>query len=664
MSSPDVAVQAPLLRTPHHMDEDDHREPEAYESNGDDAATLLHAGYGRPSPARAYFIRSLALLCACSLSIGSHYATYILGPLKSRLSREMGTNNTEFSLLISAFSLNSTWTPLVGGVLASRLGTTLTSILATGVIFLGQACLLVGNLSDSVRLMALGMFVFGLGVSPLAVVQETIIVRFFRSHGLGVSLALGLVAGKGASFISALTSYPLSQRFGPHAPFYASTLLTAFSFTINLVYVFSSKWLVRESGTELEASELHAEAHSRAASAAAEDMSEAEALKEVAKKRMVYLRDITKLGDVFWAYIGLNVLCGAVWAPFTHLVANILQRRYDLTESDASTKGSYVLAGSVFLYPITGFVVDRVKKRNFVMQLFLLSAMLTLACYVWLVLPPALTKTPIPAVVSFALGHGFSPLLLVVIVPRIVPLKYVSTTLGAHKALEQTGSTIFQTLAGLALDIKSKKSAEKLLPIDGDDRDIQYLLNAFLILNLFEILGIIGLARLDRKQKEATARRMSSLLPSTIEESDEETDSPHHGKEPGSEDEHWQAESSEHSRHRRSSTLSRHLPLPSASTPEQSIPLLHGPSRTSTVRGSRYLVEAIVDTEPTDPPAKVKVLRTKAEVRRGELFAVLCGVLIAFAWVLFMGTAWLKLRSREERGGAGSGNYTGYPIRS
>ena len=64
-------------------------------------------------------------------------ATNILGPLKSRLQREMGTSNTEFGLLLSAYSLNSTWTPLIGGILASRLGTTLTSILATGVILLG-----------------------------------------------------------------------------------------------------------------------------------------------------------------------------------------------------------------------------------------------------------------------------------------------------------------------------------------------------------------------------------------------------------------------------------------------------------------------------------------------------------------------------------------------
>jgi len=65
-------------------------------------------------------------------------ATNILGPLKSRLQRELGTSNTEFGLLLAAYSLNSTWTPLVGGVLASRLGTTMTSILATGIIFLGM----------------------------------------------------------------------------------------------------------------------------------------------------------------------------------------------------------------------------------------------------------------------------------------------------------------------------------------------------------------------------------------------------------------------------------------------------------------------------------------------------------------------------------------------
>lgn len=158
-----------------------------------------------------------------------------------------------------------------------------------------------GNLTESVRLMAFGLFIFGLGVSPLAVVQETIIVRFFKSHGLGVSLALGLVAGKGASFVAARTSYPLSERFGPHAPFYASTILTAISFTVNLVYLSASKWLVKGTGVALEASEINAEANSYSRLGSAQGLSEAGALKEVAKKRMVYFSDITKLGDIFWA---------------------------------------------------------------------------------------------------------------------------------------------------------------------------------------------------------------------------------------------------------------------------------------------------------------------------------------------------------------------------
>lgn len=145
--------------------------------------------------------------------------------------------------------------------------------------------------------MTFGMFIFGLGVSPLAVVQESIIVRFFKNHGLGLPMALGLVVGKASSFVSARTSYPLSDKFGPRAPFVAATSLAAISFMTNLVYLSASKWLLAGSNTELEGPELDREArHLRR-----ESITEAEALKQVAEKKAVHLRDITKLGDVFWA---------------------------------------------------------------------------------------------------------------------------------------------------------------------------------------------------------------------------------------------------------------------------------------------------------------------------------------------------------------------------
>lgn len=144
--------------------------------------------------------------------------------------------------------------------------------------------------------MAFALFIFGLGVGPLAVVQETIIVRFFQSRGLGVSMAVGMVAGKAAGFLAVRTSYPLTTRYGVHSPFIVATFLAGLSFTVNLVYMWSSKWLVRSTGTRIEASEIQQEARNGLLL-----LSEAQACGQVAAKRRVKLSDIAKLDNVFWA---------------------------------------------------------------------------------------------------------------------------------------------------------------------------------------------------------------------------------------------------------------------------------------------------------------------------------------------------------------------------
>ena len=146
--------------------------------------------------------------------------------------------------------------------------------------------------------MVVGMFVFGLGISPLSVVQETIIVRFFKSHGLGISMAFGLLAGKSASFVSARTSFALTQTFGPCAPFYVAVLLAALSVVINLIYITASKWLIDGANAELEATDIIDEAHRPTCT-----LSEAHALQEAAERRKVHFKDISRLGNLFWAYV-------------------------------------------------------------------------------------------------------------------------------------------------------------------------------------------------------------------------------------------------------------------------------------------------------------------------------------------------------------------------
>lgn len=183
---------------------------------------------------------------------------------------------------------------------------------------------------------------------------------------------------------------------------------------------------------------------------------------------------------------------------------------------------------------------------------------------------------------------------------------------------------------------------------NGDARDIQYLLNAFLILNIAQFGALIALARLDRKRKRDAARRMAALLPAIQEEEDDTTSasSVDPRKEPV--DDSWDPYAPSSSPRLAAKPLTgtvrslRGLAAPSTSTAtEQTIPLLRSPSVASTVRHSRY--------SSTTSQHSSRVVRTKREIRRGEFFAVISGISIAFAWVLFIGVAWLRLRSKEER---------------
>jgi hypothetical protein len=49
------------------------------------------------------------------------------------------------------------------------------------------------------------------------------------------------------------------------------------------------------------------------------------------------------------------------------------------------------------------------KHPQAVLRMFMLSSVLTLLGYAWLVLPPTWTGTSSPAVAAFATGIGFSP---------------------------------------------------------------------------------------------------------------------------------------------------------------------------------------------------------------------------------------------------------------
>jgi hypothetical protein len=167
-----------------------------------------------------------------------------------------------------------------------------------------------------------------------------------------------------------------------------------------------------------------------------------------------------------------------------------------------------------------------------------------------------------------------------------------------------------QTLAGLALDVKHHDSQGEY-PSSSSLVAIQHLLNIFVCLNIFQFLMLIALGYLYRRREAvaAVAGTYGSPGETMLEEFDEDQES--------------SPKSANYSDH------------------------------TAGVDDSIYLrrmsreghMSSVIFPKP-HPKSKTK------QVKRGELFAGLSVALVVLAWTLFLVTAWMKLRSKVERGAA------------
>ena len=187
-----------------------------------------------------------------------------------------------------------------------------------------------------------------------------------------------------------------------------------------------------------------------------------------------------------------------------------------------------------------------------------------------------------------------------------------------------------QTMAGLTLDVSHKKLTVTVAE-SGGAASTQTLLNGFALINVLQLLSILALAILQRRkaalqdrrsQSFASDRRRSFILPKEPTDLADGTGS-----------------SSSIPHASTSDDVQESPELSMNQSAEQQRPLLHTRQQSYSPPGS------------VNPPPARFAARTAAEVRRGRAFAGACLGLIVLAWLLFLGTAWAKLRSRSARGG-------------
>lgn len=389
------------------------------------------------------------------LSFGCHFASHLLGPLKAQIMQNLQVSETVFAALLSSFQVINSITPLIGFVVP-RLGLAKSALICTSIIALGQLIVYLSALRELSSGMLLGYFVTGLGISPVAIVQESIILAHFGKGVRGKSMGLSLLLGKLGSWVASIIAVPLSSSWGPNSPFDVSLGLCLGS-------VLSAVTFARLSHTSRTRAPL------------------------TSPRSVVRLKETILFGDQFWLYVLLCALCGALWFPFIHLSTDILSTLFGSSAKEASRVASLLLFTPLFIYPTLGYFLDHYPRHTSPPVLLSLGSLCTLATLLILAASKVReTFGQVGAMTWFSIGRGSAPLLLVAVLPKIVINEHFSTALGIHKAIEMAGSTVSQTVTGAILSHKSNDRTALMVQ----------LVKFFIFLNLIEFLLAIVFARL------------------------------------------------------------------------------------------------------------------------------------------------------------------------
>ncbi|KAF8982549.1 hypothetical protein BGZ46_001079 [Entomortierella lignicola] len=372
-------------------------------------------------------IRMQAFFCAALLGVSTHFTLHMTGPLKDVLKESMGITNTQFSLLQSALTLFPTIIPLLGGLLVERYGTGPSSIVFTSIVIVGQTIVVIGGWIHSVKIMIIGFIIFGLGGAPIALIQETIWVRYFRNNGLAFVLAMGLTSGKLAGFFALATSVPLSTLppFGFVTPFLFALAISIFAWIMNIIFLI----LLKKPKEGMDA------------------MTKITILLKT-KRTNIGWREVYGFSNMFWTFMVISFVLGASWNPFMHQASNIIKHHYGLDDQRAGWEASIALAVPLVTYPFLGSFIDHAGKRAW---LLLVTACLLISTHLILLTPfEAIPIPPTIPMLLFALSLSLGTLSIVTSMPILT--KHVPTGLGLHRSIDNIGATLFGTIAGMLQD--------------------------------------------------------------------------------------------------------------------------------------------------------------------------------------------------------------------
>ncbi|MFA8298606.1 MAG: MFS transporter [Hyphomicrobiales bacterium] len=423
-------------------------------------------------------LRWPVLIMICLASFGMLYFLSLLYPLKETLIEEFSFTNYDFGFVFSVYAIPSIFLlmGIFAGILIDRFGARITGFVFSVLLIIGVLIIVYATTeffnkggpfysifdsfwqecSPAAKLMAVGLFFFGMGGESLFLVMTRLIINWFKGREIALAFALSYTFGKlGSSAGIALTPI-LKNAINWQFSLYVG--LVVFLFTI---LAFNLLFILKKFNPKIDNES------------------------EDTPFKIKDLRHLIK-APIFIIFILVAVAFYAAYDPLIVFGSDLLKNEYLLSLEQSTQEISFLLILTALFSPVFGYLVD---KKGLGYLFLIIGSFLLLIVFTLLLLDVAY-----PTVLMFIAGLALS-LFASSIYPVIassVDKRISGTAFGVISSAENLGSWVATLSIGYLIEIFNPKigmQMDQLKMMTYDYSSVEILIIGFMALCvLFSIL--------------------------------------------------------------------------------------------------------------------------------------------------------------------------------
>ncbi len=429
------------------------------------------------------------ILVLVSFLMAANYYFYdALSPLKGLLQEKLNFSSQDFGLVAGFYAFPNTFLlmAILGGIILDKLGIRPTGFLFAVFMLIGAVITAYGatdyyreggfgyglmnsfwsSYSPELKMMSLGMLIFGLGAETSIVVASKVIVKWFKGYEIALAFAINL----GIARIGTALAFNLSPRLLFEGnwtfPIWFAVMLLLIGFVGFLFYLMFDVKLDRQLKTKTSLIDKDEEFH---------------------------ISDLAKL-FTNKSFLLITALCVTFYAgvfPFLKYAPDFFFHKYGVSRETSGDIASLLPYGTVIFTPLFGWFVDKKGKSA---SLMIYGSLLLLIVHLLF----SFTSFNVYALMVL-LGIAFSlvPAAMWPAVAKIVPEYRIGTAYGAMFSLQNLGLFGVPILAGYMLDVTNPGITPQMI----EEGSKLYYTPTILMFAAFGVLGFVFALLLKRDDK-------------------------------------------------------------------------------------------------------------------------------------------------------------------